>query len=238
MRVRPYSDDHTPVAYRPDVAYRRFGIVRIKRRAWPRGDGAARLRDAPAEWSRQAVSGMVARQRFLFVEARRPIRNFKSMLDDIREQRDRWQQQAERVAALAITDQRKEPRSGAASVMAAMAANPDGRPPLFMVCGPHVWGSSVGHVEGRQLGRVGPMNWRRFNHGVGPGDTSKSGVPALAIRLCGDSVKRADDSSIQRAGMHRGMNSQTRCACPSPKSSVVSAATQKYCPFLIDQFGT
>ena len=31
------------------------------------------------------------------------------MLDDIREQRDRWQQQAERVAALAITDQRKEP---------------------------------------------------------------------------------------------------------------------------------
>jgi hypothetical protein len=31
------------------------------------------------------------------------------MLDDIREQRDRWQQQAERLAALAITDQRKEP---------------------------------------------------------------------------------------------------------------------------------
>ena len=35
--------------------------------------------------------------------------DFKSMLDDIREQRDRWQQQAERLAALAITDQRKEP---------------------------------------------------------------------------------------------------------------------------------
>ena len=35
--------------------------------------------------------------------------DFKTMLDDIREQRDRWQQQAERVAALAITDQRKEP---------------------------------------------------------------------------------------------------------------------------------
>jgi hypothetical protein len=31
------------------------------------------------------------------------------MLDDIREQRDRWEQQAERLAALAITDQRKEP---------------------------------------------------------------------------------------------------------------------------------
>ena len=33
----------------------------------------------------------------------------KSMLEEIREQRDRWQQQAERLAALAITDQRKEP---------------------------------------------------------------------------------------------------------------------------------
>jgi hypothetical protein len=44
---------------------------------------------------------------------------------------------------------------GPASVMAAMAANPDGRPPLFMVCGPHVWGSSVGHLEGRQLGQRG-----------------------------------------------------------------------------------
>jgi hypothetical protein len=79
----------------------------------------------------------------------------KSMLEEIREQRDRWQQQAERLAALAITDQRKEPAPGAASVMAAMAANPDGRPPLFMVCGPHVWGSSVGHLEGRQLGQRG-----------------------------------------------------------------------------------
>ena len=37
------------------------------------------------------------------------LSDFKSMLDDIREQRDRWQQQAERLAALAITDQRKEP---------------------------------------------------------------------------------------------------------------------------------
>jgi hypothetical protein len=33
----------------------------------------------------------------------------KSMLEEIREQRDRWQQQAERLATLAITDQRKEP---------------------------------------------------------------------------------------------------------------------------------
>jgi hypothetical protein len=35
--------------------------------------------------------------------------DFKSMLDDIRGQRDCWQQQAERLAAIAITDQRKEP---------------------------------------------------------------------------------------------------------------------------------
>jgi hypothetical protein len=33
------------------------------------------------------------------------LSDFKTMLDDIREQRDRWQRQAERVAALAITDQ-------------------------------------------------------------------------------------------------------------------------------------
>ena len=37
------------------------------------------------------------------------LSDFRSMLDDIREQRDRWQQQAERLAALAITDQRQTP---------------------------------------------------------------------------------------------------------------------------------
>src|SRR6202045_256752 len=49
----------------------------------------------------------VAHARAALAEAR--MSDFKSMLDDIREQRDRWQQQAERLAALAITDQRKEP---------------------------------------------------------------------------------------------------------------------------------
>ena len=39
-----------------------------------------------------------------------------------------------------------------------MAANPDGRPPLFMVCGSHVWGRSVGHLEGRQLGHSAAAN--------------------------------------------------------------------------------
>jgi hypothetical protein len=47
-----------------------------------------------------------ASTRATLAEAR--LSDFKSMLDDIREQRDRWQQQAERLAALAITDQRKE----------------------------------------------------------------------------------------------------------------------------------
>jgi hypothetical protein len=48
-----------------------------------------------------------ANTRATLAEAR--LSDFKSMLDDVREQRDRWQQQAERLAALAITDQRKEP---------------------------------------------------------------------------------------------------------------------------------
>jgi hypothetical protein len=48
-----------------------------------------------------------ATARATLAEAR--LSDFKSMLEDIREQRDGWQRQAERVAALAITDQRKEP---------------------------------------------------------------------------------------------------------------------------------
>ena len=48
-----------------------------------------------------------ANARTALAEAR--LLDFKSMLQDTREQRDRWQQQAERLAALAITDQRKEP---------------------------------------------------------------------------------------------------------------------------------
>ena len=48
-----------------------------------------------------------ANARATLAEAR--LSDFRSMLDDIREQRDRWQQQAERLAALAITDQRQAP---------------------------------------------------------------------------------------------------------------------------------
>jgi hypothetical protein len=48
-----------------------------------------------------------ANARATVAEAR--LSDFKSMLEDIRVQRDRWQQQAERLAALAITDQRNEP---------------------------------------------------------------------------------------------------------------------------------
>src|SRR3981081_61521 len=48
-----------------------------------------------------------ATTRATLAEAR--LSDFRSILDDIREQRDRWQQQAERLAARAITDRRKEP---------------------------------------------------------------------------------------------------------------------------------
>ncbi|TMJ29263.1 MAG: hypothetical protein E6G96_10425 [Alphaproteobacteria bacterium] len=48
-----------------------------------------------------------ANARAALAEAR--LFDFKSMLEEIREQRDRWQKQAERLATLAITDQRKEP---------------------------------------------------------------------------------------------------------------------------------
>jgi hypothetical protein len=49
----------------------------------------------------------IANARAALAEAR--LFDVKSIIDDTREQRDRWQQQAERVAALAITDQRKGP---------------------------------------------------------------------------------------------------------------------------------
>src|SRR4051794_24961365 len=48
-----------------------------------------------------------ANARAALAEAR--LFDFKSMIEEIREQRDRWQKQAERLATLAITDQRKEP---------------------------------------------------------------------------------------------------------------------------------
>ena len=59
----------------------------------------------------QAVTGgetalAEANTRTALAEAR--LFDSKSMLEEIREQRDRWQQQAIRLATLAITDQRKE----------------------------------------------------------------------------------------------------------------------------------
>ena len=59
-----------------------------------------------------------ANARAALAEAR--LFDFKTMLDDIWEQRDRWQQQAERVAALAITDQRKEPTPAQPGLAAAL----------------------------------------------------------------------------------------------------------------------
>ena len=57
--------------------------------------------------------------RATLAEAR--LSDFKSMVDDIREQRDRWQQQAEWLAALASPiNGRNPPRT--ASIVATMAA--------------------------------------------------------------------------------------------------------------------
>jgi len=60
--------------------------------------------------------------------------DFKSMLDDIREQRDRWQQ-AERLAALAITDQRKEPASAQPQSWRQMLPAPTGHLLFLWVVG-------------------------------------------------------------------------------------------------------
>src|SRR5205085_4059221 len=74
-----------------------------------------------------------ANARATVAEAR--LFDFKSMLDDIREQRDRWQRQAERLAALAITDQRKEPAP----------AQPQSWRQILRAIGygPHLWGRSA-----------------------------------------------------------------------------------------------
>ena len=63
--------------------------------------------DSEPEEVRAAARRLALGSRAELAEAR--LSDFKTMLQDIREQRDRWQQQAERVAALAITDQRKKP---------------------------------------------------------------------------------------------------------------------------------
>ena len=95
-----------------------------------------------------------ANARAALAEAR--LFDFKTMLDDIREQRDRWQQQAERVAALAITDQRKEPAPAQPQSWRRWLRTPTGDLLFLWFCGPHVWGRSVGHLEGRQLGQRKP----------------------------------------------------------------------------------
>jgi hypothetical protein len=59
----------------------------------------------------------------------------KSMLDDLRGQRDRWQQQAERLAALAITDQRKEPASAQPQSWRRMLGAPTGHLLFLWVVG-------------------------------------------------------------------------------------------------------
>jgi hypothetical protein len=63
------------------------------------------------------------------------LSDFKTMLEDIREQRDRWQQQAERVAALAITDQRKEPAPAQPQTWRQMLRAPTGQLLFLWVVG-------------------------------------------------------------------------------------------------------
>src|ERR1700732_4877199 len=74
-----------------------------------------------------------ANTRATLAEAR--LSDFKSMLDDIREQRDRWQQQAERLAALAITDQRKEPAPAQPPSGRGIRASPTGHLLFLWVVG-------------------------------------------------------------------------------------------------------
>jgi hypothetical protein len=78
-----------------------------------------------------------ANTRATLAEAR--LSDFKSMLDDTREQRDRWQQQAERLAALAITDQRKEPSPAQPQSWRRMFPAPTGTSCFY-----GSWASSVG----------------------------------------------------------------------------------------------
>src|ERR1700686_1442557 len=92
-----------------------------------------------------------ARTSATLAEAR--LSDFKSMLDDIREQRDRWQQQAERLGGPAITDTRKErsPAHGSAEgtltrrplVVAANAPSSHRSTTVSMGCGPPLWGRSA-----------------------------------------------------------------------------------------------
>jgi hypothetical protein len=74
-----------------------------------------------------------ATTRATLAEAR--LSDFKSMLDDIREQRDRWQQQAERLAVLTITDQRKEPSPAQPQTWRQMLPAPTGQLLFLWVVG-------------------------------------------------------------------------------------------------------
>src|SRR2546423_8998333 len=74
-----------------------------------------------------------ANARAALAEAR--LFDSKSILEEIREQRDRWQQQAERLATVSITDQRKEPAPAQPQSWRRWLRNPTGGLVLFLVCG-------------------------------------------------------------------------------------------------------
>jgi hypothetical protein len=98
-----------------------------------------------------------ASTRATLAEAR--LSDFKSMLDDIREQRDRWQQQAERLAALAITDQRKERSPAQPQSWRRWLRTSTGDLVFLWLVGLMCGGVLLVNLKGRQLGRVGRMDW-------------------------------------------------------------------------------
>ena len=88
-----------------------------------------------------------ANARAALAEAR--LFDFKSMLDDTREQRDRWQQQAERLATLAITDQRKEAASAQPQSWRRWLRNPTGALLFLWIVGLICGGVFVVALNGR-----------------------------------------------------------------------------------------
>ena len=82
-----------------------------------------------------------AHARAALAEAR--LSDFKTMLDDIREQRDRWQQQAERAGSTRDYGSAEGTRTRTASVVAANAPSPHRAPPVSVGRGPSLWGRSA-----------------------------------------------------------------------------------------------
>jgi hypothetical protein len=80
------------------------------------------------------------------------LSDFKSTLQDIREQRDRWQRKAQRLAALAITNQRKEPPLRSLCPGGNGCESPTGALLFLWAVGLPLWGRPRARFERPQLG--------------------------------------------------------------------------------------